>query len=199
MSFNLDDFIAKPTVAKLNACTKDDLLEVAGHYGVKKSLKKQQQRWANWGSFVKEVFEPAARDLPGKEESTGEPDFSNQLALGKLELEFEYKKLEREFELKAREAEPAEQAHAREAERAEQAHAREREHELEIRRIGGVCAQSNVKLGLMSPRVPCIQKKQFTNLCGIRSWEGVVIWPLVCGRESGQWGKDARPHSSGGI
>jgi len=129
MSFNLDDFIAKPTVAKLNACTKDDLLEVAVHYGVKiaPSLRKQQQiQELIEALIVKEVFEPSARDLPGKEEITGELDFSNQLALRKLELEFEYKKMEREFDLKEREAE-----------RAEQARAREREHELEIRRIGG--------------------------------------------------------------
>jgi len=46
MPFNLDEFVAKPTVARLNACTKDDLLVVAVHYWVKivPSLRKPQQR-----------------------------------------------------------------------------------------------------------------------------------------------------------
>lgn len=105
MEFDLEDFVVGPTVEKLNACTKSNLLAVAARFEVPVTKQEKKQ-------FIKQQIHSALADkdiLPSLDSGTtqvgvGAPDSE----VRKLELQLEMRRVELEFELRKLELEAAE-------------------------------------------------------------------------------------------
>ena len=107
MSFNVDNFVVKPSQEDLLLAKKSDLINLAKHYNlseIKQSMRKQEIINIIVKFLIEEeIFDVEAMSLVAEETSSLEVKYKYELELKRLEADMEQKRLELEIEREEKE------------------------------------------------------------------------------------------------
>ncbi len=89
MEFNLDDFVAHPSLDKLHSCTKEHLIVIADHYcvTVPKQAKKQVLKSELLNALSDKGVLPSTPSMSTVSSPSGHQDPGEQFRLKELEVE----------------------------------------------------------------------------------------------------------------